>query len=186
MRRRPRRRCSRTTAREVISVRFTPPGSGASFSGRKHWACAAVTSTTSLKTSSWLSIAGCQIAIAEHRRLALTGSRPTGARYRRQRWNQSYFKGHEPVSQTSRHMTQPPPCRWRPEAYRVLSSFLAGLSAPTRSTFVPIRTLWIHVRGIAALHKISTNTTWARLRRARKTVLPQLAAWSANERNGTT
>ena len=106
--------------------------------------------------------------------------------YRRQRWNQSYFKSHEPVTQDipSRDPTPAMSLETR-EAYSVLSSFLAGLSGPTRSTFVLFELYGFTCEEIAALHDTSTNTTWARIRRARKTVLPQLAAWSANERNGT-
>ena len=106
--------------------------------------------------------------------------------YRRQRWNQSYFRSYEPVSQDipSRDPTPAMSLETR-EAHSVLSSFLAGLSAPTRSTFVLFELYGFTCEEIAALHDTSTNTTWARIRRARKTVLPQLAAWSANERNGT-
>ena len=106
--------------------------------------------------------------------------------YRRQRWNQSFFKGHEPVSRDiPSHDPTPAMSLETREAHRVLSSFLSELSAPTRSAFVLFELYGFTCEEIAALHKVSTNTTWARLRRARKTVLPQLAAWSAHERNGT-
>ena len=90
--------------------------------------------------------------------------------YRRQRWNQSYFKGHEPVSRDipSRDPTPAMSLDTR-EAYGVLSNFLAGLSALTRSTFVLFELYGFTCEEVAALHNTSTNTTWARLRRARKT-----------------
>jgi RNA polymerase sigma-70 factor, ECF subfamily len=105
--------------------------------------------------------------------------------YRRQRWNQSFFKGHEPVSQDipSRDPTPAMSMEAR-EAQEFLSTFLSGLNAPTRSTFVLFDLYGFSCEEIAALHKVSTNTIWSRLRRARKTVLPQLAEWSAHECKG--
>ena len=106
--------------------------------------------------------------------------------YRRQRWNRSFFKGHEPVSRDLPSQDPTPAMSFETrEAHEVLSNFLSGLSAPTRATFVLFELYGFTCEEIAALHKVSTNTIWARLRRARKTVSPQLAAFSANERHGT-
>jgi RNA polymerase sigma-70 factor, ECF subfamily len=105
--------------------------------------------------------------------------------YRRQRWNQSFFKGYEPVSQDlPSHAPSPAMSLETREAHEVLSNFLSGLGAPTRSAFVLFELYGFTCEEIAALHKVSTNTIWARLRRARKTVLPQLAEWSAHEGKG--
>ena len=105
--------------------------------------------------------------------------------YRRQRWNQSFFKRQEPVSRDipSRDPTPAMSLETR-EAHRVLSSFLSRLSAPARSAFVLFELHGFTCEEIAALQKVSTNTIWARLRRARKTVLPQLAEWSAHACKG--
>ena len=99
--------------------------------------------------------------------------------YRRQRWNQSYFKSHEEVSHElpSRDPTPAMSLETR-EAHRILSSLLSGLHAPTRSTFVLFEFYGFTCEEIAALHKVSPNTIWARLKRARKTVVHQLAEWS--------
>ena len=103
--------------------------------------------------------------------------------YRRLRWNQSFFRGHEPVSRDiPSHGPTPARSLEIREAHRFLSNCLSGLSPPTRLTFVLFELYGFTCEEIAALHKVSANTTWARLRRARKRVLPQLAEWSAHER----
>ena len=106
--------------------------------------------------------------------------------YRRQRWNQSFFNGHEPVSSDlpSRDPTPAMSLEAR-EALEVLSSFLSGLSAPTSAAFVLFDLYGFTCEEIAALHGVSTSTIWARLRRARKTVLPQLVECGTHTCKGT-
>ncbi len=103
--------------------------------------------------------------------------------YRRQLWNRAFFRKPEPrLDFIPSPTTTPIALLETLEARRLLDRALSGLSEATRATFVLFDIQGFTCEEIALLHNVVPNTVWARLRRARRRVVPHLLKWRRSDR----
>lgn len=103
--------------------------------------------------------------------------------YRRQSWNRAFFSSPETLSDLIQSPAPTPVALLHTkQALKALDRALSGLSAATRATFVLCDIQGFTCEEIALLHQVVPNTVRARLRRARRRVVPRLLEWRRDDR----